>query len=267
MPLVSKKDKVVNKVLLLNVDDIRTNPNQPRSRYDEEQLNILAQSIKENGLLQPVTVRKNTHGEYELISGERRLRACKLIGKTQIECISVNKSQRESALLALIENIHREDLNIFEQAQALKTLIAKWDVTQDEAAQKLGVAQSTVANKLRLLKLTSTEQRLIIEYDLTERHARALLKINGADKRIEVIKYIYNMGLNVAQTEKYIGSLEAPPAKPKRTPIIKDVRLFVNTINKAIKVMKDAGVPATSKRTEQEGYIEYLVRIPTTDKV
>lgn len=262
MALGMKKEKTVNRVVMLDVDAIDTNPAQPRIHFAEEQIGTLAQSIRENGLLQPLTVRKNYKGLYELISGERRLRACKLLGHEQVACIIMDKSDRESAVLALIENIHREDLNIFEQAGALKRLISEWNVTQEEAAVKLGMAQSTVANKLRLLKLSEEEQQLILNGNLTERHARALLKLPEEEQRKAAITYISEKQLTVAQTEQYLLSLQEEKHKKKLIPIIKDVRIFLNTINKAIRVMKDAGIPATSEKREQDEFIEYVVRIP-----
>lgn len=262
MPLMFKRDKVVNKVLLLPIENIRTNPAQPRTNFDERQLQVLADSIFENGLLQPITVRKTYDGKYEIISGERRLRACKMIGKQKMECIVIEKSEQESAMLAMIENIHREDLNMFEQANALKNLIHEWNVTQDEAAVKLGMAQSTVANKIRILRLTPEEQDLIITFKLTERHARALLKVDEPEKRIEAIEHIAKNNLNVSQTEKYIADLLVHKNRRRFFPIIKDVRVFVNTINKAITVMKSAGIPATSEKIEEDNYIEYVIKIP-----
>lgn len=271
MVLAQKKERIVNRVILLDINEIKTNPAQPRTNFMPEQLQVLANSIKENGLLQPITVRKNFKGWYELISGERRLRACAMLGNQQIPCIIVDKSERESAVLSLIENIHREDLDIFEQASALKKLIAEWNVTQEEAALKLGMAQSTVANKMRLLKLTEEEQYLILKNKLTERHARALLKIDDDNKRKEIIDVIAKKGLTVAQTDKYISELltnsrETVPREQHgqhTVPIIKDVRVFVNSINKAIRAMKEAGIPALAKRREEREYIEYIVRIPT----
>lgn len=262
MQLTLKKDKVVNKVVLLNLEEIHVNPAQPRTVFDEKQLILLAESIHENGLLQPITVRKSYKGYYELISGERRLRACKMLGREQIESIVIEKTERESAILSMIENIHREDLNLFEQANALKNLIHEWNVTQEEAALKLGMAQSTVANKIRILKLTPLEQELIIKHQLTERHARALLKLDEPDKRIEVIEYVAKNGLNVSQTERYISGLAITKHHRKLIPIIKDIRLFANTINKAISVMKSAGIPASSQKIEQDTYIEYVIKIP-----
>ncbi|WP_077532773.1 ParB/RepB/Spo0J family partition protein [Massiliimalia massiliensis] len=267
MQLTLKKDKVVNRVVLLDIGEIQVNPAQPRTVFDERQLQALADSIRQNGLLQPITVRRSYKGCYELISGERRLRACRMIGKQKIESIVLDKSERESAILSMIENLHREDLNFFEQAAALKNLIHEWNVTQEEAAVKLGIAQSTIANRLRILKLTPQEQDLMIHCHLTERHARALLKVDNPQKRLEIIKYIAENELNVAQTEKYIEKSLEEKHQKKCVPIIKDVRLFINTINKAISVMKSAGIPATAKKVDDDAYIEYVIKIPKGKRI
>lgn len=262
MQLMLKKDKVVGKVVLIETDQIRNNPAQPRTAFEQTEMDLLASSISENGLLQPITVRRTMDGTYELISGERRLRACKMLGETKIASIVIEKTEQESAILAIIENLHRQDLNMFEQARALKNLMYEWNVTQEEAAIKLGMAQSTLANKIRILKLTPQEQDLILGNHLTERHARALLKLNKVEKRIEAISYISKSELNVSQSEKLIAGMMEVQHKRTYIPIIKDIRLFVNTINKAISVMKSAGIPALAEKTEEDGYIEYVIKIP-----
>ncbi len=257
-----RKEKVINKVILIEIVQIKVNPAQPRKIFTDESINELAQSIKENGLLQPITVRKNYKSEFEIISGERRYRACKLLGYEHIQAICVEKTESESAILALIENIHRQDLNMFEQALALKTLINEWNVTQEEAAIKLQMAQSTLANKMRLLKLSKFVQEKLLEYNLSERHARSMLRIKDQETAIAVLEHVEKYGLNVAQTEKYIDNLLIEKPKKKSIPIIKDVRVFVNSINKAVNVMKMAGISATSTKKEGENFIEYIVRIP-----
>lgn len=262
MMLLQKKEPVVGKVILLEVKNIHQNPAQPRKVFSEKQLRILADSIRQNGLLQPLTVRKDRYDRYELISGERRLRACALIGMRHVPCIVIQKTEQESAVLALIENLHREDLNLFEQALALKKLLAEWHLTQEEAASRLGMAQSTLANKLRLLRLSAKEQELILRHNLTERHARALLYVEEEAKRWELLQKIIANHLNVAQTEALLAEQKKAQKKHKNPPIIKDVRLFVNTINKAVKIMKLSGIPATAKRRENDEFIEYTVRIP-----
>lgn len=158
MVAIFGKEKQVNRVISIHINEIFPNPNQPRTEFNEQELQQLSDSIRVNGLLQPLTVRKNVYQQYELISGERRLRASKLAGLTEIPAIVVDTDERQSAIFALIENIQRADLNFFEEAIAIKNLISEWNITQEEASERLGKAQSTLANKLRLLKLGSEEQ-------------------------------------------------------------------------------------------------------------
>ena len=259
------KEKAVGKVVLVDIQEIVPNPSQPRIYFAEDDLEELAWSIRQNGLLQPLTVRKNKFGQYELISGERRLRAGKMAGLEQIPCIIVETDERQSAIFALIENIQRADLNFFEEAQAIKNLISEWGVTQEEASEKLGKAQSTVANKLRLLRLEEAEQQAILINGLTERHARALLKLESEKQMWTALNLIKDKGWNVQQTEEYINSVTNKAVKPHKNNIVKifkDVRIFVNTVNKAINTMKEAGIPAESNKTETDDYIEFFVRIP-----
>lgn len=263
------KEKAVNKIVMINLNEILPNPNQPRLVFEEQELRQLADSIRLNGLLQPLTLRKNREGSYELISGERRLRAGKLAGFEQLPCIVVDTDERQSAVFALIENIQRADLNFFEEAKAIQNLIVEWNITQEETSARLGKAQSTVANKLRLLKLTEAEQQTILQGGLTERHARALLKIEDPALRREVTAKIIQEKMNVIRAEAYIERRLAEAASPvraekRRVLIVKDVRLFLNTINKALDTMKRAGIPAQAEKKEDGEYIEYLVRIPLT---
>ena len=261
------KEKVINKVVSLPVDKVVPNPAQPRQNFAEEDLRDLADSIRENGVLQPITVRRGAGGGYELISGERRLRASKMAGRAEIPAILVDSSSRQSAIYAILENIQRRDLDIFEEAKALQMLIHEWGVTQEEAARKLGRAQSTIANKLRLLSLGEEERRFILEHNLSERHARALLTVPDPGERMEILRQAVEQRMNVAQLEQYIQRRAAAPAPVKEEPkrrvlIVKDVRIFLNTINKAIDTMKNAGIPAVAERHEESGCIEYRVRIP-----
>lgn len=262
MALLQKRIKVAGKVLLLDVSQIKTNPAQPRTDFEAESLSILASSIAENGLLQPITVRQLGPQQFELISGERRLRACKMLGVEFIPSIVVDKTDRESAILSMIENIHRKDLNMFEQARALKNLLFEWNVTQEEASLKLGMAQSTLANKLRLLKLNAGEQEKVLALGLTERHARALLRLDTPQKRSFILEKIEFADLNVQQTEQLIEGLMSPKSKQTFVPVIKDIRIFVNTINKAVSLMQSAGVPAVCNKNEGDDFIEYTIQIP-----
>lgn len=260
------KEKVINKVIQVDVDRIAPNPYQPRRDFDG--LEELAQSIRQNGILQPLTIRKeNGNDDFELVAGERRLRAAKLAGLTSVPCILVEMTGRNSAVMALIENIQRQQLSVFDEAEAIAKLIDYYGMTQEDAALKLGRSQSTIANKLRLLKLSQAVREKIYEYDLTERHARAMLKLDSEEKQLEAAEIIHNRGLNVTASEKLIENMlekqRETASLKKRSVVFKDVRLFVNTINKAIEMMKAAGINADSKKIQDDDFIEYIVRIPT----
>lgn len=259
------REKVLNKVIELSVDEISPNPHQPRRIFDECELKMLSESIRQNGILQPLTVRKNGTG-YELIAGERRLRAAKLAGFQSVPCILIDVTERNSAVLALVENIQRQSLSFFDEAVAIDRLIDFYGMTQEDAAIRLGKAQSTIANKLRLLKFSEPEKKLIVSAGLTERHARALLKLPEEALRIEAIDKIMRYNYNVERTEELVESIlaadRAEKSLRKRSIIFRDVRLFVNTINKAVETMKAAGIRADSKKTQNDEYIEYVVRIP-----
>lgn len=203
-----------------------------------------------------------------MISGERRLRASVMAGFTKIPCIVMKCSDKDSAIFALIENLQRKDLGMFEEARGINRLIRKYGITQEQAAIQLGKKQSTVANKLRLLRLSYDEQDWIVQAGLTERHARALLKIQNEDSRKEVLSHIIAENLNVKETEKYISSLlDNKKVQPlhnnnDKKIVVKDVRIFVNTISRAVDTMRMSGIDAVSNKEETEDYIEYTVKIP-----
>lgn len=254
-----------DKILQLSVEQIRPNPHQPRVHFTPEELRALSDSIRQNGILQPLTVRRCGE-EFELIAGERRLRAAKLAGLHAVPCIVMEINDRNSAILALVENIQREDLNYFEEAAALEKLISYYGMTQEDAAMKLGRAQSTVANKLRLLRLNEQEREFILEHHLTERHARTLLRLGSSEERMQVLQKVAKLGLNVEKTERMIDSLIGKKKEEesfrKRSVLFRDVRLFSNTINKAVETMQAAGIPAASQKMQFDDYIEYRIRIP-----
>lgn len=261
------KDKL--KLTRLPVNKIMPNPSQPRKIFQEDELRSLAQSITENGLLQPVTVRRE-NGVYYLVAGERRLRACKLAGLKEIPAIISDCEPEDSAVLALLENVQRRDLQMFEQANAIVNLLQEWQITQEEAARRLGMSQSYLANKVRLLKLSSEEQAEIIKHKLSERHARALLRIDDIELRRKILQTVINRGLNVAHTEELIAeSLKPrePVRKGRRTFVAKDIRLFINTIDHAVDAMKTAGIQAQTEKKETEEYIECVVRIPKQNRL
>lgn len=256
-----------NKISDIPIIKIRPNKAQPRKVFNEEDLNALSQSIAENGILQPLTVRKVSATEYELIAGERRLRASVMAGLRKVPCIVIKCSEKESAVYALLENLQRSDLGMFEEARGVSRLIRRYGLTQQEAAVKLGKTQSTIANKLRLLRLTYEEQEWIENAGLSERHARALLKLGDEGARREALSKIISENLNVQQSENLINlMLNSSPKNNKKQgfskAVIKDVRIFVNTINKAVDTMRLAGIDAQTDKTDTDNFIEYTIRIP-----
>ena len=258
------KSRTCPKLMEIPVKEIFPNPNQPRQVFEPETLEQLAQSIEINGLLQPIVVRSLEDGSYELIAGERRLKAVQLLGKSHIAALVKMADQQESSVLALIENIQRENLNFVEEALSYQRLLELLDISQQQLAERLGKSQSTIANKLRLLKIPQELMDKIIAYQLTERHARAILKITDRPDADKLIDYIGQQQLNVTQTEQYIDGLEGEKeAKPRKTTwVVRDVRIFANTIQKAIDVMKEAGICAVSSKKEDENSLTYIVTIP-----
>lgn len=259
-----------NKVLQIPTIQIRPNKTQPRKTFDEDSLRLLAQSISTSGILQPLTVRKLSNTEYELVAGERRLRAAVLAGLSKVPCVLIKCTDKESAVFALLENLQRADLNMFEEARGISRLIRKFDLTQEEVARRLGKKQSTVANKLRLLKLTFEEQDWILGAGLSERHARALLRIEDSAVRREMLSKIIAESLSAKETEDevvkilYSETVTAPKTREQKF-VIRDVRIFVNTITKAVDTMRLSGINAESQKRETEQYIEYTVKIPKSE--
>lgn len=255
-------EKTVSAVINVPTASIAPNPSQPRLFFDDYELTQLAVSIQQNGILQPLSVRRGENG-YELIAGERRLRAAKLVNLEYVPCIVVNADEANSAVLAILENIQRSDLNFLEEAMSVQKLIEHYGLTQEQAAAKLGVAQSTVANKLRLLKLTDKEKALILRYNLNERQARAVLRLPEI-KRENAICDIYLKGLNTAQTDHFIDDILNEQPKPKiirKTLPNSYIGLYINSFNKTVAAMKNAGIPAESTKRTADGYVEYTVRI------
>ena len=258
-----KKAKPKNGYLDIPPEQITPNPNQPRKSFDPEEMRKLCESIKNSGIIQPLCVRK-VEKSYELISGERRLRAAKILELKTVPCVVTHTDNENSCIIALIENIQRCDLSFFDEAAGIHKLISEYGLTQHEAAQKLGMSQSSIANKLRLLRLSEHQRERIDNMQLTERHARALLRLGGEHQRDEVLNEIIAKGYNVEETERYIDKLLNPPEETeKHKPIrVKDIRLFVNTINNAVNVMKVSGINAKTEKEETENHIIYTVTIP-----
>lgn len=263
------KERKEIKVINVPIGKIKPNPLQPRKKFDSDSLLGLAESIKQNGILQPLSVRKLDDGNYELVAGERRLRASLLAGKTHVPCIETEIDKNQSAIMALIENLQREDLHFFEESEGIARLIETCGYTQEEVALRLGKNQSTIANKLRLLRLSNDEKFRIINAGLSERHARALLKL-ADNKREQALDIIIEKNLNVYETEKLVENLLQPIEEKKvhkQLPIVKDIRLFLNTVNNAVDVMKRAGVNAVAENKEYDDYYEYVIKIPKNKNI
>lgn len=258
------ESNTVNKVVEIPISAIVPNPAQPRVIFDDYELSRLAVSIQQNGILQPLTVRKLENvPAYELIAGERRLRACRLLNMTYVPCIVISASVKDSAVLAVLENLQRADLSFMEEAYAIKNLIDYYGLTQEETAARLGVAQSTIANKLRLLKLSDEEKAMVVRYKLNERQARALLRLESS-MRSDAIVHIGSNQLNSAQTDSYIDELikGRPKQIVKRRWSFRAVNLYINTFNKTIDAMKEAGINCEAVKNRTDDFMEYVVKIP-----
>lgn len=262
------REKIIGKIVEIPIERIIPNPNQPRKFFDEDELKALSESISENGIIQPITVRENNNF-YEIIAGERRYRAALMSGFECVPCIIIDADDSESAIMALVENIQRKNLSFFDEAQAIKNMINVYGLTQEETAKKIGKTQSTIANKLRILKFSDEEKKMITDYKLTERHARALLSVDDENLRKVIIEKIYKQGLNVSQTEKLISTMLSKELHKtkirKRSKLLKHMSLFTNSINRAVSIMEDSGVKCSTKKINGEGYVEFVVRISTDE--
>ncbi|MCI9432621.1 MAG: ParB/RepB/Spo0J family partition protein [Oscillospiraceae bacterium] len=254
-----------SRIHMLPIERITPNPRQPRRHFPEQPLRELADSIRQHGVLQPLSVQK-ADGAYVLVAGERRLRAAGLAGLTHVPCILVKVTPQDSALLALVENLQRSDLHYLEEAAAISRLITTYGMSQEEAARRLGRSQPAVANKLRLLRLSGECGELLRKYELTERHARALLRLEEEDARLSALRYMGEKRLTVAAAEEYIEAQlqkkqrEAKGKKPLF--IIKDVRLFLNSVDRGMETIRRAGVDARFDRQDSEESITITIQIP-----
>ncbi len=258
-----------NEIIFLPVDKVVTNPYQPRKNFDRAALEELAESIKQYGVIQPITVRKIGQS-YELVTGERRLRASRLAGAETIPAIVVNIAEKDSSIIAIVENLQRENLNFLEEAEGYQNLIKDYSFTQEDLARVIGKSQSSIANKLRVLRLSPQVKKLLLANNLTERHARALLKIEDEEElQLEVIKKVIDEKLTVSKTEEYIETLlkkmQAPePEKKHKQKIkhyVKDLRLFTNTVKQAVEVMKNSGMSTEYVVNEMEDGCEIRINI------
>ena len=264
----SPKVKPAGQVVLVPQESILPNPNQPRQRFDYDELEGLAQSIRQNGILQPITVRPAADGKFELIAGERRLRAARLVGVTKIPAIVVDIDQKKSAVFSLRENLQRQDLDFFEEAEAIDRLLTDYGMSQEEVGKKLGKAQSTLSNKLRLLRLPEEMRYQISRAGLSERHARALLTLDNDTLRQRALGIIIDRRLTVSESERLIEQMRSKNDRSRcNYRGIRDVRVFINTLNHAVDAIRRAGVDADAAKSETPEYIEYVVRIPKLEQL
>ena len=279
--LFKNKEKTVGKVVALDVGLIIPNRSQPRVTFDENELAALSASIRENGILQPINVRR-CGVNYEIISGERRFRAAKICGLEEVPCFVIDADDERSAVLALIENIQRRDLSYFEEALAIERLIKFYGLTQEEAASRLGKAQSTIANKLRLLKFSDAERGLLIKGNVTERQARALVRIDDQKLRIHAMGEMIINKLNIEQTESMVEGIlhgiipkkreEEPEPAEKKQASRKNFhfplpRLYINSINKIVKNMKEANIECETVMNHVGDCYEYTIKIHSAAEI
>ena len=246
------------RVVFLPARSIRPNPAQPRKIFRPEALDELSDSIRQHGILQPLSVRRSGNG-YELIAGERRLRAAELAGITDIPCIIMSMDDRESGMAAMVENLQRQDLDFIEEAMGISRLLKDWDMSQEQAARLLGKSQSAVANKLRLLKHSEPVLLALRETGLTERHARALLKLPTEESKLAAVKEIVRQGMSVARTEKYVETLLS--ARSDRSSKA-NVGAFLNSLTQSLQKIQLSGIPAVSERRETDSQIVLTITIP-----
>ena len=258
--------RTAGRIWLLPQESILPNKNQPRKHFNGDALEGLAESIRQNGILQPLLVRPLSGDLYELIAGERRLRAARLVGMQEIPCVVLRVSDEKSSIYALLENLQRQDLDCFEEAEAITHIMLLYDLSQEALAATLGKAPSTVSNKLRLLRLPENVRNAVIRYDLSERHARELLRLQTEEQMMTVVETIHQQNMTVQQAIQYIDRLLTNNTTARKKPIalFKDIRIFVNTINHAVDTMRSAGIAADAKKNETNDYIEYTIRIPKT---
>ena len=255
------------RILYLPTEQLRPNPSQPRKIFDSDGLQELAASIQNYGILQPLTVRRR-NGEYELVAGERRLRAAKLAGLTEVPCILLTVDEQLSSMVALVENLQRRDLDYIEEAEGLARLMRQYGLNQEQAAAKVGKSQSAVATKLRLLRHSPAVLAALRDNGLSERHARALLRLPTEQERMAALAVIVKQQMNVAKAEEYIEALltkKKQPEEPKkgiRKLIVRDVRLFLNSVNHSLDLIRGAGIRAEASQEETDSEIVLTIRLP-----
>ena len=245
----------------IDINKIEANDHQPRTHFELEKIQELAESIKQNGLLQPIVVRPY-QDHFQIVAGERRYRACKLAKVDEIPCLVQNLDEKETATAAIVENIQRENLSPIEEALAYQQLIDVQNLTQEQLAKSVGKKQSTIANKLRLLQLPITVQEAVRRRDITERHARALLKLDSTAKQNAMLREIMNKGYNVEQTEKKIkAKLEPKKQKAKSKTISQNLRIALNTLDQAIMMIEKSGVQVSLETKDSDDDITYVIKM------
>ena len=258
-------------VARIPIDSIRPNPYQPRRVFSQEALEELCQSIRQYGLLQPISVRKAGNDVYELIAGERRLRACRMAGMTPLDALVFSAYEQDSAVIAMMENLQRENLHYMEEAEGYQNLIRDHGLSQEELARRLGKNQSTIANKMRILKLPASVKALLLEHNLTERHARSLLRLHDEEMQIKIARVIVEQSLNVKATEELVERTisriygiekEERPAANKVSAFVRDTRLYVNSIKTIVQQMQSAGLQPAYDAQETEKGLEIRLTIP-----
>lgn len=262
------KRRIMQRVSYVPVEEIVPGPLQPRQHFSREGLEELRDSIAQHGVLQPLTVRQK--GErFELIAGERRLRAARMAHLTEVPCIIMDVDMESSGVIALIENIQRRDLDFVEEAEGIYQLIRLFGLSQEQTARRLGKSQSAIANKLRLLRLPPDVLERLRESDLGERHARALLRLPDAETQRRALEEMIAQRMNVAAAEAYVDALCAPAPEPaprsvrrRSVFLMKDVRLFLNTLERSVDLMRSGGVAAETRREETDEALVVTVRIP-----
>lgn len=249
------------KYKFIDIHKIEANGHQPRTHFENEKIQELAVSIQQNGLLQPIVVRPY-QGKYQIVVGERRYRACLLAGIEEVPCLVQNYDEQQTATAAIVENIQRENLSAIEEALAYQQILDTQNITQEELAQKVGKKQSTIANKLRLLQLPMTVQEAVRRKDITERHARALLKLDTTAKQNNMLREIMDKGLNVEQTEEKIKKkIEPKKPKPKTKSISHNLKIAMNTLDQAAMMVQQAGVDISVDISETEDEVIYVIKM------
>lgn len=256
------------KVVKVAIDQIFPNPYQPRKNFDDEALCDLSASIAQFGVLQPLLVAPADNGRYMLIAGERRLRASKMAKLQEVPVIISEYTSQQIAEIALIENLQREDLHFLEEAEGYEKLMEEFHLTQEAMAARVGKKQSTIANKLRLLRLSDRIRKILVEGGLTERHARALLKLDDEEKQVQVLTVVIDNGYSVRQTESYIEKLleDKKQEKKKRMVIVNDVRIYLNSIKQVVSAIKDVGIPVAMEQTVEGDDVIVSLRIKNMKK-